>query len=564
VTDIEGKNTLVLGGGGMVGTAVCRLLLAHQPAILNVAARREAKARRTVERLNAEFPDAPTHITPISGDILIRGDWQQSGAPGRAELLADSTKRRRLIADILDPIDRDIVDSSFLVQLVTGNAPGLDGRPAQLIVDCMNTATVIGYQNLYAAARDVAASAATVPAGTAFPAEVEELLAALYIPQLVRHLQLLHEGMRRAGTEAYVKVGTSGTGGMGFNIPYTHGEERPSRILLSKAALAGAHSQLLFLMARTPGGPKIVKEIKPTALIGWREIAYGPIGGDGRGLSLYDCPVDQAVSIHDDINLVEKGDFGASTGERLEAVYIDTGENGQFTAGEFAAITALDQMRLVTPEEVAENVICELVGGNTGRDIIAALDGAATGPSYRAGLLRETALTRLRELEDEHGEAVAFEILGPPRLSKLLHEANLLNRVCSTTQAVLDTAPDVLANLLEQEVLKSAALRRRIISIGVPILLSDGERLLRGPVVKSREPYYGWVDLTATNMDRWRKRFSAVREAVGAELNGDTSSRHDRQFAASRTWRREGEAFDIGEIVAWVLATEDGGKRKKN
>ena len=562
--DIEGKNALVLGGGGMVGMAICRLLLAHQPAHLVVAARRETKARRAVEQLKAEFPDAPTQITPISGDLLVREDWQQSGAPGRAELLADTEKRRRLIADILDPINEDIVGSSFLFQLVTGTAPGLDGRPAQLIVDCINTATVIGYQNLFAAAQNVAASAAAAPAETAFPAKVEELLTTLYIPQLVRHLQLLHEGMRRAGTEAYVKVGTSGTGGMGFNIPYTHGEERPSRILLSKAALAGAHSQLLFLLARTPGGPKIVKEIKPTALIGWREIGYGPIGDDGRGFLLYDCPIDQAVSIHDDINLTSEGDFGVSTRERLEAVYIDTGENGQFTAGEFAAITALDQMRLVTPEEVAENVICELVGGNTGRDIIAALDGAATGPSYRAGLLREAALTRLRQLENEHGEAVAFEILGPPRLSKLLYEADLLRRVCKTTQTVLDTAADALAGMLEQEVLTNAALRRRIISIGIPILLSDGKRLLRGPVMKSRDAHYGWVDLTVTNMDTWRNRLMAVREAVGAELNGDTSSHHDRQFTASRAWRLDQEVFDIGEIVAWIFATEDEGKRKKN
>ena len=38
-------------------------------------------------------------------------------------------------------------------------------------------------------------------------------------------MQTLLEGLKRAGTKAYVKVGTSGTGGMGLNIPYTHSEE---------------------------------------------------------------------------------------------------------------------------------------------------------------------------------------------------------------------------------------------------------------------------------------------------------------------------------------------------
>lgn len=562
--DIEGKSALVLGGAGMVGTAICRLLLAHRPTLLVVAARREAKARRTADQLKAAFPDAPTRIVPISGDIFARADWQQGGTPTRAELLAETDTRRRLIADILDPLDEDIVGSSFLVQLITGTLPGLDGSPAQLIVDCVTTATAIGYQNLFASARTVATLAASAPDEATFPEEVERLLASLCVPQLVRHIQLLHEGMQRAGTEAYLKVGTSGTGGMGLNIPYTHGEERPSRVLLSKSALAGANTQLLFLMARTPGAPEVVKEIKPTALIGWREIGYGPVGESGRGAMLYDCPGDQAVSILDEVSLVAEGDFGESTGERLEAVYIDTGENGVFTAAEFAAITAPGQMRLVTPEEVANNVIRELIGGNTGRDIIAALDGAVTGPSYRGGFLRQAALNRLRQLENEHGEAVALEILGPPRLSKLLYEAHLLKMVCKTTPAILNTTANSLAGMLEQEVLTNKVLRQRIISIGIPILLNDGERLLRGPVIKSQDAYHGWVDLTAGNMNRWHERMLAAREAVDLELNGDTSSRHDREFTASRAWRPDEDVFDIGEIVAWIFSTEDKGRRDKN
>src|SRR4030095_8522224 len=95
--------------------------------------------------------------------------------------------------------------------------------------------------------------------------------------------------MSDAGTLVYVKVGTSGTGGMGLNIPYTHSEERPSRVLLSKSALAGAQSMLLFLMARTPGAP-ITKEIKPAAAIAWKRIAYGPIARRGEAIHLVGAP----------------------------------------------------------------------------------------------------------------------------------------------------------------------------------------------------------------------------------------------------------------------------------
>jgi FlaA1/EpsC-like NDP-sugar epimerase len=50
MTGVEGRSILVLGGGGMVGTAVCRELLARKPARIAIAARREAKARQGARR----------------------------------------------------------------------------------------------------------------------------------------------------------------------------------------------------------------------------------------------------------------------------------------------------------------------------------------------------------------------------------------------------------------------------------------------------------------------------------------------------------------------------------
>ena len=310
-------------------------------------------------------------------------------------------------------------------------------------MDCINTATAVAYQNIYASARRISTLIKDEPATTNWPEEVEQLLSSLYIPQLVRHIQILHESMIRAGTEAYLKVGTSGTGGMGLNVPYTHGEEKPSRVLMSKAAVAGAQTLLTFLMARTPGkGPHIVKEVKPTALIAWKEVGYGPIRRGGRDFMLYDCTPAQAVSIKDDRNLVPNGDFGSETGEIMQAVYINTGENGLFASGDFAAITALGQMQFVTPEEIAQVVIAEIRGGNSGKDVITALDGSAMGPTFRAGYLRQAAINKLQELEKKHGESVAFEILGPPRMSKLLFEAFLLKRVYKKMGSALKKSPE--------------------------------------------------------------------------------------------------------------------------
>ena len=202
--DIEGKNALVLGGPGMAGMAVSRALLLHRPAVLVVAALQKAEAEAAAAELQAMFPEASTRILPSWGDVFLRAEWLDQP---RQTLLSDPALRRRLVADILDPLDDDIVGSSLLSQTITGAAPGLDGAPAQIVVDCMNTATVVSYQDIYASANRLVGLTEANGPGTDWPAVVEQLLASLSLPQLVRHLQLLDAAMRRAGTEAYLKVG---------------------------------------------------------------------------------------------------------------------------------------------------------------------------------------------------------------------------------------------------------------------------------------------------------------------------------------------------------------------
>ena len=516
-----------------------------------------------MRQLRESFPDARTELVPIWGDVFLRADWQGQDAVSRAAALTDVQQRRCLIADIFEPLDAEIANASMLVRIVEGKLPGLASEPASIIIDCMNTATAVSYQNVYTLADNLAERSRNADSAATLSEDLEALLASLYVPQLVRHVQLLHHAMKNAGTQAYIKVGTTGTGGMGLNIPYTHGEEKPSRLLLSKAAIAGAHSQLIFLLARTPGAPRIVKEVKPAAVIGWREIDYGPIRPHGHDIELYDCALDCAVAIDDAANLVTDGSFGKPTGETLDAVYIDTGENGVFSCAEFTAITALGQMQLVTPEDIARLVLRELEGGNTGKDIVAAIDSAIIEPSYRGGFLRQAALNRLGRLEAEHGEAVAFEVLGPPRLSKLLFEASLLKQVGQTITGILGQQPDALADQLEQLVLSHRPVRTRMISIGIPILLSDGARLLRGPTIKLPDAHHGWVDLTSDNCALWQSRLRTVQRIMHREAGTDTSSQHERNFAVSRRWQTNDDLFDAGEIVAWIFNTEDEGKRGK-
>jgi len=456
-------------------------------------------------------------------------------------------------------------------------------RP-HLVVDCVNSATALAYQDVFATYYRLKPQISRMKAQQQYEAgfifEVEKLLCTLYIPQLIRHVQLLYESMRRFRTEMYCKVGTSGTGGMGLNIPYTHSEEKPSRVLLSKSSIAGAHSMLLFLMARTPDAP-ITKEVKPTAAIAWKKIAYGPIHRQGQPIPLFDCAPEHALRLEEVFALHHdhaQPAWQALPGEFLQSVYVDTGENGIFSHGEFTAISDSGQMELITPEEIAKTVVYEIKGGNTGHDIINALDNAVMGPTYRAGLMRNTVLARMKELEQQHQcDSVAFELLGPPRLSKLLYEAHLLRQTCKTLDNLRSTNPAALAELVQNLVLTQTNLRAQIISIGIPILLPDGKSLLRGPEMKI--PHFksdeqlpvtpenlehwahdGWVDLRIKNMRVWQRRAEKIYEEIQTIPEDDTSS----QFERDRRYWSADETIDIGKIVGWIFSNEEKGLRMKD
>ena len=174
---------------------------------------------------------------------------------------------------------------------------------------------------------------------------MERHLSSLHPPQLIRHVQLALEGMIQAGTGIYVKVGTVGTGGMGLNIPFTHSEGRPSRLVLATSGLAGAHAPLLYLMVRTPDAPA-VKEVIPTAAISWRSIGFGPITKGGCPLTLSDStgPIPAARAFADSAGGLAKLE------RQLEGVYPDAGENGLSSLPEFEALTSLGLMEFVTPK----------------------------------------------------------------------------------------------------------------------------------------------------------------------------------------------------------------------
>ena len=556
------RTFLVLGGAGMVGFEVAHQVAnALRPERVVITSLPEDGMVRAVERLRGLVPPG-VEIVGEWGDLFVREEFTKGD---RRLLLEDPACREAIFADLLGPLDAAF-QRSRLARLIATHRP-------DVVIDAINTATAISYQDVYTTAILAERDIDNLLAGRDVAPEqlarnVETLILSLSMSQLVRHVMLLDRALCEAGTRLYVKVGTTGTGGMGLNIPYTHSEDRPSAKLLTKTAVAFAHTGLLFLMARSPGRP-VVKEIKPGALIGYADIAQRTIQEKGHPVSLYAA---RAEVLGPRLHLrLDPAGFDRQAELRLPVV--DTGENGVFTKGEFEAITAMGQMEFVTPEEIAGLCLQEITGRNTGRDVISALDAAVLGPSYRAGVLRSRVLEEMRSLEDRTGtHSVALGQLGPPELSKLLWEAELLALAGGALPAVLASAPEALSAAAAALLDTRPGLRDTITSLGLPILHPDGAAIWRGPSLRipevageaevavgpddrDRWAAKGWVDLRPANFARWQDRLQAMAAArPGAAQPGSAGAAPETSLS---------DRIEIGTVVAWVLAGELGGYRIK-
>lgn len=546
---------LLLGGAGLTGKQIAREIAKKlQPRKIIIGSLRQAEVEAALDELRAMFAQTPIEWVGTWGNAFVRDDLAQDT---RGTLLDDPARRQQLYDDLFGPMDA-AYESSHLVKTIRTHRP-------DVVIDTINTATAISYQDAHTASI-LAWQGHKAPHATS-DYDFELLVLSQALPQLVRHVQVLYRALCEVNARLYLKVGTTGTGGMGLNIPYTHSEDKPSVKLMTKNAVAFAHTGLMFLMARTPG--PIVKEIKPGAMIGYADVAQRTITEHGRTVHLYTNrqePLGATLCLHDDEAHYEC----LST---LDLPVVDTGENGVFTKGEFEAITALRQMEFLTPEEIAREVVLEIRGSNTGFDVIAAIDSSIMNPTYRAGYLRQQVLNDMAYLEEATGtHSIALGMLGPPEISKLLWEAELLRLHYGTLEAVLAETPAGIADRLYTSLLSNDVMCRHITSIGLPILAPDGQMLIRGPRIRIPEipgadevpltheaieawAHKGWVDLRPQNFVTWQDRFDIMCHAR-AQLRGRGSAAVAREAYLH-------ERIVIGEIVGWIFNNEENGYRIK-
>jgi len=169
---IKGSRILVLGGWGLVGSAISRELMKHAPAKLYISSLRKEEAEDAVQSLRNEYKDVdPETFQPLWGNIFTRKQWKDMFW---GDVLSDSDLRKNVISDIYDNLSDDIMNDSALNDFITTAKP-------DLVIDCINTATAIAYQDIY---NSVNNARRELNKGDVSDETIERMMSSDYIPQL--------------------------------------------------------------------------------------------------------------------------------------------------------------------------------------------------------------------------------------------------------------------------------------------------------------------------------------------------------------------------------------------
>ena len=193
---------LIFGGAGLVGLQVCRHIAQQlEPRRIVVASLLESEAAAACATLEREF-GARISFVPAWGNLFVPRELADTP---RGKIINSPDLRKQLLGALYDDFE-PAYQANHLVWLIRRHRP-------QVIVDCVNTATGLSYQDVWQGAAKVRGWLS----GDGFAAQGVQDLEALLLsqsgPQIVRHVRFLHRATTEYKTSVYLKVGTTGSHG---------------------------------------------------------------------------------------------------------------------------------------------------------------------------------------------------------------------------------------------------------------------------------------------------------------------------------------------------------------
>src|SRR5687767_7895192 len=133
--ELRNSTVLLLGGSGLVGTAIARRLLESEPKRLIISGLTREEAEMGVAELQPLAGRAV--LEPVWGNIFLPEDISDAS---RDRLTTDAAIRRRLVRELFGPLTPDVLQGNLLFRW-------LDRYKPDAVIDCVNTATALAYQD---------------------------------------------------------------------------------------------------------------------------------------------------------------------------------------------------------------------------------------------------------------------------------------------------------------------------------------------------------------------------------------------------------------------------------
>lgn len=353
----------------------------------------------------------------------------------------------------------------------------------------------------------------------------------------------LKEVYREFNLIKYIKVSTTGLGGMGLNMGYTHGDTQGfclSPDILGKLQVAGAFHQLLWALNHTPDYN--ISVIIPAACIGWENIS------NERMPTCKEEVIKSAI------------DLGQFTGKitlctvdnEIDVTQVYLGENNSYAREEVALLTQVNQMEFISKETIAKIVVEDLLGENTKYNLLNTMDYSMIGPSYNDFYLREDLIKQLdTKAKDTSVESLITNNLGR-EVSKDICELFIIKQLLAGDIDKIDNILCMDEKIIQKQIKEFlneyTDYKSYFLSANYGILF-DNELWMERQ--RSEQNYINIINYTSRNIKRI---LNELKKVVRAFSLGDSSfQKYSKSILSSKD-------FEIGEILGILYSFEGKGR----
>ena len=530
-------DTVLIIGTGQIGKAILRMIVDKSPKVVVIHNLTKKESELVVKKYSCLFENIKFIVS--YGNIFM---------PYKLKDLKNRDlyqKSDDIISYFYSEITEKSLENSTIGKIIKKYKP-------DIIIDAINTATVLGnaynpeYVNecYFRNASDCC----------------RKIMVDDYTTKLIMFIYSLKYAIEKYKVSKYVKVSTTGLGGMGINIPYTHGDNpklQLSSALMGKISASGVLHQLLWNLSHVKG--MNISLIIPSAFVGYDSVLDEPIETDMGLLKKRKVTGSYKLRAGDELKY-----FDSESDEYLKFPVVRAGENHVYSKLELNVLTAMGQMEAITKEEVA-NKVMDAIYGSSVNDILSSLDRTMLSPTYSGREMIYEVQNEINRI-NKRKYGIATGNLGV-NLSKKLYELYIIKQCVNTieelkkisTKDIVKMIDDVLSNDLIEE----------IISLGIPIIKGDNsiyigdyslvpsrdeDKIISEERVK-RWSAIGWVDLRFDNINIIKRMLIDV-------YNDAINENRIHDFNIYKNFKKITNDYDIAEYLAYYYNYLNKGRKK--